>query len=199
MWGLLLLLLVGTTFAQESGDYAQDNSDQLIKAANEDDDNFESFDIDDDEDEFNYKDLSLGQESVCIKPNFTEKAEGVMCPDKGTCSHHIFITPNCFGKAQRICRCRRGNLSSIHNAGSNNNLQCFLKKSCRNISYVWIGVWKKNSCFPYGNVDRSRLNYTNWACGENKTHGEWCVAMNVQTGQWFTLKCSTQLPFVCTF
>ncbi|XP_040292215.1 bone marrow proteoglycan-like [Bufo bufo] len=199
MWGLLLLLLVGTTFAQGSGDYVQDNSDQLIKAANEDDDNFESFDTDDYEDEFNDKDLSLGQESVCIKPNFTEKAEGVMCPDKGTCGYHIFFSPRRFGKAQKICRCRRGNLSSIHNAGSNNNLLCFLRRTCRNISYVWIGVKKRNSCFPYGNVDGSRLNYTNWACGQNRRHGKWCVAMNVQTGQWFTLKCRTRLPFVCTF
>ncbi|XP_075705362.1 proteoglycan 3-like [Rhinoderma darwinii] len=201
MLSLLLLLLVGTTFAQESGDYAEENFDQLIKVTNDEGNNFESFDEanDEKEDECDENGLSLSQESDNIEPDVTEKAEDAVCPDKGTCSYHVFFASRTFQRARRICRCRRGNLSSIHSYGTNNFLRRFLRKTCRNISYVWIGVWKRNTCFPYRNIDRSRLDYANWASGQRKSYGRWCVAMNLHTGQWFSLRCRTRLPFLCTF
>lgn len=195
MLGLLLLLLVGTTLAQESGDYAQENAEELMMAANEEDDNIaETFDDAYDEEECDDKDPSLR-----IEPDATVEAEDADCPDKGKCGFHVFSSPRPFLKAQRTCRCRRGNLASIHNCGKNGYLRELVRKTCTNVTYVWIGVWKRRRCSPYRNVDRSSLNYTNWACGQRKSRGRWCTAMNTQTGQWFSFSCRTRLPFVCSY
>ncbi|XP_077113670.1 bone marrow proteoglycan-like isoform X2 [Ranitomeya variabilis] len=186
MWKLLLLLLVGTACAQESGDYEQENDDQLIKVATNEDNIHELLDEDNDEDE--------------LDEDFTEKAENEACPHNGTChQYHVFTQLHCFNKAKEICRCRRGNLSSTHSCTANSNLQQYLKINARNFSYVWIGVWKNTLCDPYSTVDGSKLNYANWACNQNKTSGRWCVAMCVNTGKWYSFGCNKRLPFVCTY
>ncbi|XP_066442772.1 bone marrow proteoglycan [Eleutherodactylus coqui] len=193
MLRLLLLLLVGSAIAQESGDYAPQKEDQLIKAANEEVDHFDESPDEANEEEEDEKDVSLCQENELIEPDFTENAT---CPRR---RFHFFSANRGFFKAQHICRCRRGSLSSIHNWGTNNLLRTFLSASYKNGAYVWIGVWKRNSCFPYRNIDGSRLNYTNWGWGQRKVRGRWCTAMNIRSGQWFSLKCHSRLPFVCTY
>ncbi|XP_073537361.1 bone marrow proteoglycan-like [Phyllobates terribilis] len=199
MWKLLLLLLVGTACAQESGDYEQENNDQLIKVDTNEDNINELFNEDNDEDELDEEDLSLNEESDHIETDFTEKAEDAACPNKGTCGYHVFTKPRCFPRARKICRRRRGNLSSLHSCTANSYLQCFLKKSVRNSGYVWIGVWKNKSCRPYRTIDGSKLNYDNWACNQRKSRGHWCVAMCVSTGKWYSFRCRHRLPFVCTY
>ncbi|XP_073414905.1 bone marrow proteoglycan-like [Dendrobates tinctorius] len=202
MWKLLLLLLVGTTCAQESGEsgnFEQEIDDQFIKVATNEDNIHELLDEDSNEDEMDEEDLSLSQEIDQIEPDFTKKAEDEACPDKGTCGYHVVTKPHCFTKAMKICRCRTGNLSSLHCSTANSQLQCFLKKNVRNSGYVWIGVWKNKLCRPYHTVDGSNLNYTNWACNQKKARGRWCVAMCVNTGKWYSFHCRQRLPFVCTY
>ncbi|KAM4031681.1 bone marrow proteoglycan-like [Anomaloglossus baeobatrachus] len=204
MWRFLLLLLVGTAFAQESGesgDFDQkDDDDQLIKVPNNEVNNVnnESFDEEDDEEELD-EDLSLSQEIDEIEPDFTEKADSAACPDKGTCGYHVFSQPRCFQGARRTCRHRRGNLSTLHSSQANSYLQCFLKRSVRNSSFVWIGVWKNKSCRPYRTIDGSKWNYANWGCNQRKARGRWCVAMCTRSGKWYSFRCKKRLPFVCTY
>ncbi|XP_073537348.1 snaclec purpureotin subunit beta-like [Phyllobates terribilis] len=198
MWKLLLLLLVGTACAQESGDYEQENGDQLMKVATNEDNIHELFD-EYNEDELDEEDLSLSQESDHIEPDFTEKAEHTACPDKGTYKYHIFQESSDFHIATNFCHNRSGNLSSVHNFDENSYLQSLLKESVKNTKYAWLGVWKKGSFSNYRNLDGSNLDYVNWGSGQRKLIGEWCVAMKTNTGQWFTHKCNKQLPFVCTY
>ncbi|KAM4032690.1 proteoglycan 3-like [Anomaloglossus baeobatrachus] len=198
MWKLLLLLLVGTICAQESGDYEQENDEQLIKVATNEDHFHESFDEFHNEDESGEEDLSLNQESD-MEPDFTEKAEYSVCSDNGNCKYHVSQQSSGFHTASTSCRNLSGNLSSVHSFDENSNLQRLLKRSLKNSHYVWIGVWKKGTLSNYRNLDGSDLDYVRWGCGQRKFLGEWCVAMNTNNGQWFSYKCSTQLPFVCTY
>ncbi|XP_069608928.1 bone marrow proteoglycan-like isoform X2 [Ranitomeya imitator] len=198
MWKLLLLLLVGTACAQESGDYEQEN-DQLIKVATNEDNIHELLDEDNDEDELDEEDLSLSQEIDQIELDFTEKAENEACPHNGTCHYRVFTKPHCFNKAKKICRSHRGNLSSVHSCTANRDLQWYIKLKASNVRYAWIGVWKSKLCRPYSTVDGSKLNYANWACNQNKTRGRWCVAMCVNTGKWYSFSCHKRLPSVCTY
>ncbi|KAM4031389.1 uncharacterized protein ACNLHF_018854 isoform 2-T2 [Anomaloglossus baeobatrachus] len=143
MWKLLLLLFAGAAFAQESGNYPEEIDDQFIKAASDEDDFFsEPYDQYNELDE---EDLSLDEESHHIKPNFTEKAEDAACPNKATCSYHVFFRHRRFYRATRVCRNWRGDLSSIHSSRINSFLQRFVKGIVKNSSYVWIGIWKKKT------------------------------------------------------
>ncbi|XP_056387722.1 C-type isolectin Sp-CL4-like [Hyla sarda] len=196
MLSLLLLLLVGATFAQESGDFAVENSDQLSKAANDED---EKLDDAYNEMESDEKDLDLSEENHRIKPKFTEKAVGDVCPNKGTCINHFFPTPRQFFVAQRICHSYGGDLSSIHNLKTNTSLKRFVWRCSTNVNFVWIGVWKRNTSSPYRNIDGSTLDYTNWAEGLCRNYGQWCAAMNIHTGRWRSVNCNTQLPYLCTY
>ncbi|KAG8544390.1 hypothetical protein GDO81_022584 [Engystomops pustulosus] len=201
MFTFLLLLLVGTALAQESGDSVPETFiDKLDKAAGDEVDVIDkTFDKDYGEEKWDEEDLSLNEEDERMEPEISEKAEDSECPNKGTCRYHVFRQPRPFGCAHRICRCRRGNLSSIHSCSANTGLANVLKRTCLNASFVWIGVIKRNRCVPYCNVDGSSLNYANWGCGQPKRGGTWCVAMNRYTGKWVSLNCNTRLPFVCTF
>ncbi|XP_073537346.1 proteoglycan 3-like [Phyllobates terribilis] len=190
MWKLLLLLVVGTTLAQESGDYPQEIDDQLLRVAN---------DEYNDENELDEEDLSVNEESDCIEPDFTEKAEDAACPNKATCSYHIFFRPRRFYRATRVCRNWRGDLSSIHSSKINSYLQRFLRGIVKNSSYVWIGIWKKKTRRSYWNIDGTKWSYTNFAAKQRKSSGRWCVAMNINSGKWYSLNCQTELPFICAF
>ncbi|XP_056387723.1 galactose-specific lectin nattectin-like [Hyla sarda] len=184
MLRLLLLLLVGTAFAQ-SGEF-KENSDHLSEDAYN-------------EMESDEKDLDLSLKSDHIKPDFTEKAVGDVCPNKGTCVYHVFFTPTQFFAALSVCRKAGGNLSSIHNWHTNYFLQKFLSKGSRNSNFVWIGVWKSNRSSRYWNIDESPLDYTNWQSGRRIVSGQWCTAINIHTGKWWSINCNTQLPFLCSY
>ncbi|KAM4031607.1 proteoglycan 3-like [Anomaloglossus baeobatrachus] len=199
MWKLLLLLLVGTACAQESGDYEQENDEQLIKVATNEDHFHESSDEFHNEEESGEEDLSLSQESDHMEPDFTEKAEYSVCSGNGKCQYHAFRSSLTYHKALGACRNRRGYLSSIHSYSENNNLQKLLKRSVNNSRYVWIGVYKRGTFSSYKNLDGSELDYVHWGCGQRKIFGQRCVAMNTKSGQWFSFRCHTKLPFVCTY
>ncbi|XP_056387720.1 bone marrow proteoglycan-like [Hyla sarda] len=205
MLRLLLLLLVGAAFAQESGDFALENSDELIKAVNDEDEKLdEAFDdaYDEEDEKTDEKDLSLSQEIDHIEPDFTEKTEGDLCINKDTCgTYHVFLRPTRFFRAQRICRCKGGSLSSIHNCKTNNFLRILMTRTCRNVSFAWIGVWKRNRRSRFCNIDGSKLDYTNWGCEKRRCRPRrrWCVAMNVRTGKWRALRCNVRLPFICSY
>ncbi|XP_075071572.1 proteoglycan 3-like [Mixophyes fleayi] len=145
-------------------------------------------------------DLLTSDLSLCHNAT-VEKGTGHtdICPDKGTCSFHVFSIRRFFGRAQKICRRHRGTLSSIHSCNANNQVRCLAKRACVNQNLVWIGVRKHRRNCNYINVDRSRLNYTNWACGQRKRCGKWCTALNLSTGKWVSRRCRARLPFVCTY
>ncbi|XP_075071555.1 bone marrow proteoglycan-like [Mixophyes fleayi] len=203
MFRLLLLLLVGTIYAQESENYVygdieeradQDDIEDTADPGSQDDGSDMS-------DVLLTSDLSHCQSHECHNATLViEKGLGHTgaCPDKGSCHYRVFNCLRDFWTAQRSCKCRRGNLSSLHNFRANNQVRCLGKRTCRNQHYAWIGMYKANSCRGYANVDGSRLDYTNWAYGQFRRCGTWCTAMNLSNGQWFSLSCNTRLPFVCT-
>ncbi|XP_075144275.1 snaclec 3-like [Leptodactylus fuscus] len=202
---LLLLLLVGTAFAQESGDDTQENfADKLMETSQDESDNMEeTFDEaegeNESEDEWDGNDLSMLEEYDNLKPDFTENAEDSECPEKGRCRYHIFLNPKSFLWAWFTCLRRKGNLASIHSSRANLFLARAFRRHVRNSIYVWIGVAKGRKQSRYCNVDGSRLNYSNWSCGNRKRRGLWCVAMNKLTGKWVSLSCHRKLPYVCTY
>ncbi|KAM4032691.1 C-type lectin BpLec-like [Anomaloglossus baeobatrachus] len=193
MWKLLLLLLVGMIYAQESGDYAQKNN-QMIK------DKFHgSFEEYKDEDGPDGEDFSLGQDSDRIKPDFTVKAEDDACPDKVKCVYQLFTTHKSYNDAEKVCRNWSGHLTSIHHFKSNSFVQGYLMKHIRNNSYVWIGVWKPYANGSYCNIDGRKLDYTNFEYNHQRVKGRWCVAMDISNGLWYSFHCRSQLAFVCTY
>ncbi|XP_075071556.1 proteoglycan 3-like [Mixophyes fleayi] len=197
MFRLLLLLLVGTIYAQESENYAygeersdQDNTEDTADPGSPDDGSDMS-------DVLPTTDLSHCHLHKCHNTTLVI-AKGLgragVCPDKGTCHYHVFNCPRIFWTAQYACRCSRGNLSSIHNYWANNQVRYLAQRTCTNHHYAWIGVYKVNSIYGTANVDRSRVDYTNWASGQLTS----CTAINLSNGQWYSLNCNTNLPFICT-
>ncbi|XP_073537347.1 bone marrow proteoglycan-like [Phyllobates terribilis] len=193
MWKLLLLLLVGTVCAQESGDHDQENN-RMIKVSDKFHESIEEYN---DEKGSWGEDLSLGQDSDHIKPNFT--VENAACADKGKCVYQLFTTSNCYNDAEKVCRNWSGHLTSIHSFRENSVVQGYLMRYIRNSSYVWIGIWKPNACRPYQNIDGSKWNYSNWESRQQRSSGHWCVAMDISNGMWYSFHCRTRLSFVCTY
>ncbi|KAM5140475.1 bone marrow proteoglycan-like [Mantella aurantiaca] len=192
MYRLLLLLLVGTNYAQEPEDWSQKDSNEISEPKGQVNDC-------DKPDTLETSPLSAHQLKPCH--NVTNEVNNVfseICPDKSTCHYQVVNFPINFFQAKHSCKSRRGNLSSIHNVCANDQIRCVGKRTCANQQYVWIGVSKfVNSCV-YRNVDGSALNYSRFACGQCRTVGTWCVAMNLSSGLWYTFNCLTKLPFVCT-
>ncbi|XP_073451329.1 proteoglycan 3-like [Aquarana catesbeiana] len=176
---LLLLLLLGTAYAQEPGGVEND-ADELVDPSSQEDEN----DMPDDLEE---TDLNDCQFEACHNISLEGRSEA-------TCHYRLYTRARKFRKALRFCRRHRGNLCSIHNACVNNQMRALAR--CRNQSLVWIGLWKP--CRRgYCNVDGSCVNWANFGCRQRKGKGKWCVALNVATGQWVSLKCRTRLPFIC--
>ncbi|XP_018424291.1 PREDICTED: bone marrow proteoglycan [Nanorana parkeri] len=194
MYRLLLLLLVGTisAHAQEPEDCPQDDSNEIT-------------DLDGVE---NNCDMPGALETTPLDDSQLEQCDNVTvqvkkgsdhsCPDKSNCYYQAFNCPTTFAWAQHSCRCRSGKLSSVHNLGVNNQIRCVAQRACSNRHYAWIGVWKPGNSCAYVNADGSRVNYSNFASGQRRTYGTWCVAMNLSSGLWYTFNCDTSLPFICT-
>ncbi|XP_073451336.1 proteoglycan 3-like [Aquarana catesbeiana] len=195
MYHLLLLLLLGTIYAQEPDDCSQDDS--MSQDEIEDPNGQENYgDMPDTLETTHLNDCLLGKcHNASIEKN---KRFGDVCPDKSTCSYQAFNCLKKFAWAVYSCVCRRGNLSSISNVWANNQIRCVAQRACPNQHYAWIGVWKPYDYSYYVNVNGSRLPYSNFACGQYRTHGVWCVAINLSNGLWYSLNCFTSLPFVCT-
>ncbi|XP_040176977.1 proteoglycan 3-like [Rana temporaria] len=195
MYPLLLLLLLGTIYAQEPDDCSQDDS-------------MSQDEIEDPNGQENHCDMPDTLETTPLNDCQLEKCHNVsiqinnifgdVCPDKSTCRYQAFNCPTTFRRAQHSCRCRRGNLSSVSNGCANNRIRCFVRRSCSNRQYAWIGVWKPANSCAYVNANGSRLTYTNFAPGQYRRCGSWCVAMNLSNGKWYTFNCCTSLAFVCT-
>ncbi|XP_075071553.1 galactose-specific lectin nattectin-like [Mixophyes fleayi] len=200
MFRLLLLLLVGTIYAQESENYGdleersdQDDIEDTTDPGSQDDGSDMSGDLP-------TSDLSHCQSHKCRNANMViEQGTGHVdvCPHKGPCFYLAFNWQKDYWSAQRECKSRRGNLSSIHSLWANNQVRRLGKSLCTNQKYAWIGVNKANSGSRYTNVDRSRLDYTNWGKGHPRNQGTWCTAMYLSNGLWVSLNCKTQLSFVC--
>ncbi|XP_073451327.1 uncharacterized protein [Aquarana catesbeiana] len=116
------------------------------------------------------------------------------CDSEATCHYKLYTCRKNFRSAQHVCRCQRGNLCSIRNSCVNNRLRAFARRY--NQKLVWIGVWRP--CFRrYRNIDGRRLGYTNFGCRQRKRIGKWCVALNISTGKWISVKCWKKLPYIC--
>ncbi|XP_077309974.1 bone marrow proteoglycan-like [Lithobates pipiens] len=176
---LLLLLLLGTVYAQEPGGVEND-AEELVDPRSQEDEN----DMPDDLEE---TDLNDCQFKTCHNITLEGHSEA-------TCHYRLYTSARRFGQARRFCRCHRGNLCSIHNACVNNQMRALAR--CHNQSLVWIGLWKPR-CRKYHHVDGSRVSWANFGCGQRKGRGKWCVALNVATGQWISLRCRTRLSFIC--
>ncbi|XP_063819451.1 bone marrow proteoglycan-like [Pseudophryne corroboree] len=210
MFRLLLLLLVGTIYAQELDAYDHSKAETAVHGDLEEtavqgdleetavQGDLEETVVQEDLEETACTDSQEDESDISddLQTSDQDKCHNVgVFPGKGTCSYRVFRRLRKFWRAQHICRCSRGNLSSLHSFGANNQVRCLVKRKCTNLSYAWIGVYKVNNCVR--NVDGSRVNYTNWSCGLNQSTGR-CVAMNLSTGRWVFLPCNTRLPFVCT-
>ncbi|XP_025308017.1 bone marrow proteoglycan-like isoform X2 [Canis lupus familiaris] len=105
-----------------------------------------------------------------------------------------------FNKAQRVCRrCYRGNLASIHSAGSNCQIQNTVR--CLNQGQVWIGGtvrgWGPFRHFSW--VDGSGWNYATWAAGQPAFYSGRCVSFCTKGGRWRINRCGRRLPFICAY
>ncbi|XP_072280122.1 proteoglycan 3-like [Pyxicephalus adspersus] len=192
MYCLLLILLVGTLYAQEPENCCQDHSKELADSDSQEN-NCEMNDT--------LETTSMGNCQLEQCHNVTEevnKQSGDICPGKSTCHLQAFNCPRGFWWAQRSCKCHRGKLSSVGNSCVNNQVRCVAQRACTNQQYAWIGVWKPGNSCTYKNVDGRGLAYTNFACGQRRTCGVWCVAINLSNGLWYTFNCCTHLPYVCT-
>ncbi|KAM4636589.1 bone marrow proteoglycan-like [Discoglossus pictus] len=199
MFGLFFFLLfVGTICAQESGDDSLDNiiTDNEPSTCNvqcETEDELENGIPNDCQMEECHNATVEYDENMALDKDKE-------CSGKVDCPHYRYIgCARSFNWAARYCRCRRGNLSSIHNWHTNAVLARFAVRKNRRARFAWIGVRKTCRRRRYFCVDRSRLDYTNWACGQRKRCGAWCTAMNVYSGRWYSLRCHTRLPFFCTY
>ncbi|XP_075071558.1 proteoglycan 3-like [Mixophyes fleayi] len=190
MFRLLLLLLVGTIYAQESEAADQGDLEETADTDCQED----GSDLTDD---LLTSDLSLCHNATLELDKGTGDSD--ICADKRRCKYHVFRRKRVFWKAQRSCRRHRGNLCSIHSRVANNRLRCLARRRAANQNLVWIGVWKSKNIRQYKDVDRSRMNYTNWGCRQRKRCGTWCTALNVSTGKWISITCTAHLPFVCTY
>ncbi|XP_068114388.1 bone marrow proteoglycan [Hyperolius riggenbachi] len=192
---LLLLLFVGAIYAQEKHDLIQ--KDDLADHYSQDDDNKLQDDLDL-QDDLELKDdleKTPDDDFQLQKPlNATvELMQGNSV--EGTCTYTIYTAARNFYAARRFCNCNHGRMASIHSACTN-RLVRNLGRSV-NQGYVWIGVWKPRRCRGYRNVDNSRLDYTNFAWGQCRRHGRWCVAMYAGNGLWYSVDCRVRLPFIC--
>ncbi|XP_069835424.1 proteoglycan 3-like [Dendropsophus ebraccatus] len=196
MLHLLLLLLAGTILAEECGDCPQDDLQTAIVP----DVKLNKCNLPE-----TLENTPVGdcQMDTCRNVSLDLKCgseHGNLSPGKATCHMRIFTCPKSFAFARTFCRCHRGRLSSIHSYCANNNVRVAAQRSCANrYGWVWIGVYKPYSYCRYINADGSRLDYTNWACGQPHKCGAWCTALNLANGQWYSISCCYQLPFVCTF
>ncbi|XP_073446026.1 C-type isolectin Sp-CL4-like [Dendrobates tinctorius] len=200
MLHLLLLLLVGTVFAEKPDDCPQDHQEEhIVPGISEDKcdmpEVIENTPLSDCKME-KCQNVSLDGTSVELKCGTKLSHK---CHSKGTCSYHFSSCPRTFSQAQEYCRCNRGNLSSIHSSCINEYVRRQAQCAFGNqFKYLWIGVYKNCSSSQYINVDGSALDYTNWACGYPQMCGTWCTALNLSDGKWYTFNCCTRLPFVCT-
>ncbi|CAI9605791.1 unnamed protein product [Staurois parvus] len=177
---LLLLLLLGTVYAQEPEYCFEDDVDELVNPSSQEDDN----DVPEDPEEMDPKDLKLEM----------SHNTSLECDSEATCHYRLYTRGKSFSKAQTVCKSHKGNLCSIRNSCINSRLRAFVRRY--NQKLAWIGVWKP-SCCGYRNIDGQKLKYTNFARRQRKTLGRWCVALNVATGKWISVSCSKQLPYIC--
>ncbi|XP_053547653.1 proteoglycan 3 [Bombina bombina] len=194
-----LLLVVGAISAQESGDESSGELDEFLSDAEP-----STCDQCKPEDE-----LDIDSPIDCEAEDYhnvtvefdKDMADAKVCPGKAGCSFRFFRRRRSFRRARRVCRCRHGQLSSIHNARTNRVLARtarHVRRFRRVIRYAWIGVWKRCWRRRYTCVDHTRLNYTNWARRQIHRCGSWCTALNIRTGRWVSLRCKLHLPFFCT-
>ncbi|KAM4034921.1 bone marrow proteoglycan-like [Anomaloglossus baeobatrachus] len=201
MLHLVLLLLVGTIFAEKPDDCPQDHEENTIVPGIKEDkcdmpEIIENSPLDDCQMD-RCKNASLDATSVGLKCG---TKHGDKCRSKGTCAYRIISCPRTFPQAQAFCRCHRGSLSSIHNHCVNSYVRLLAQRTFGNrFGFVWIGVYKNCNSNQYVNADGSRLNYTKWAYGYPKRCGTWCTALNLANGQWYNFNCCYRLPFVCTY
>ncbi|XP_053547654.1 proteoglycan 3 [Bombina bombina] len=193
-----LLLVVGAISAQESGDFSSGESpDDFIS-----DEEPTIYDNDHETPD----ELDNDSPNDCHMENYhnvtvefdEEVADAKVCPGKADCSYRYFISARSFYQARRACRCRRGQMSSIHRQSTNSLLARTARRANRRTTFAWIGARKGWWKCSYYFVDGTRFDYTNWACGYPKANGRWCIAINVRTGKWVSLRCHTRLPFFCT-
>ncbi|XP_068114392.1 proteoglycan 3-like [Hyperolius riggenbachi] len=198
---LLLLLLVGAIYAQENH-IQNDDFDELVDSYNQDNNNLK--------DDLDLKDDLALQDDLYLKDDLekthdddfhlqeplnatVELKEGNSV--EGTCTYTIYTAARNFLASRHFCSCNHGSMASIHSTRINTLLRN-LGRSV-NSGLAWIGVWKPWLCGGYCNVDRSRLDYTNFARGQRRHYGRWCVAMNTRNGQWYSVNCGVRLPFIC--
>ncbi|XP_069835425.1 snaclec agglucetin subunit beta-1-like [Dendropsophus ebraccatus] len=196
MLHLLLLLLVGTISARESGMCPQDAQDKRIVPNVE----LNKCDMPGTLENTHKNDCQM---DTCHNVSLNLKCgsrHGNMFPGKATCNIRLFTSARTFADAQKFCRCHRGHLSSIHNYQTDNSVRTLAQRGCGNsYSWLWIGVYKPYAGHQYINEDGTKLDYTHWAWLNPHMCGSWCTAIYLPTGQWFSIHCCYVLPFVCTF
>nr|Q63189.1 RecName: Full=Bone marrow proteoglycan; Short=BMPG; AltName: Full=Proteoglycan 2; Contains: RecName: Full=Eosinophil granule major basic protein; Short=EMBP; Short=MBP; Flags: Precursor [Rattus norvegicus]BAA09129.1 eosinophil major basic protein precursor [Rattus norvegicus] len=108
--------------------------------------------------------------------------------------------PECFNKAQLVCRsCYRGTLASIHSFSVNFRIQSFVRGI--NQGQVWIGgrIVGWGRCKRFRWIDGSSWNFAYWAAGQPRRGGGRCVTLCTRGGHWRRSGCGKRRPFICAY
>ncbi|CAH2321551.1 proteoglycan 3 [Pelobates cultripes] len=178
---LLMLFLVGSVSAQTSGEEAEEDCDAQ-----------ENTEI---------SLLSEGNSEECQNVSVTldKTTYPKICPGDEKCHYRFFGQCTTFSRAQRRCRRLHGNVSSIHSLCANNYIARFVRCINRHVRFVWIGVIRGGCLRRIRNVDGSKIDFTNWACGQPGHNHKLCTAINICNGKWYSFNCNARLPSICTF
>nr|XP_033775705.1 bone marrow proteoglycan [Geotrypetes seraphini] len=183
---ILLLLLLGTVSAQESGEKDLEEMDDNKMDSLTD----ENRGTKEEEEEMNLDCQEKCEENSVV----IESSE--ICNGSETCSYRIFLCRQTFTQAQDTCKCFRGQLVSIRSSSINRSILRIVKKQ-NTRSDFWIGLWKSSRSRNFRWVDGSCTSYQNWADEEPKRSGMRCVNMGRKNGKWHTSRCTERLPFIC--
>ncbi|CAJ0926597.1 unnamed protein product, partial [Mesorhabditis belari] len=93
----------------------------------------------------------------------------------------------------------QGQLVQPKNAYENQQAALLVNPSLLYSNLTYIGVEKLEVNGEWSYVDGTELVYKNWATNEpSENPAKSCAAIGV-TGDWWTVDCDRELPFICTY
>ncbi|XP_029431485.1 eosinophil granule major basic protein 1-like [Rhinatrema bivittatum] len=189
---VLLLLLLGTISAQESG------QGDLEELSDKEMDSLERENCTAQCEEEEAAAPTSDCQAECKEDGLP--IEGLeLCSDAKTRRYRMYPCCQTFEQAQCTCRRNGGQLASIHNLCINNQLTVKARSLNIRLPSPWIGAQKACRSRNFAWTDRSGWNYRHWACGEPRICGRKCVTLDRNGGWWHTSQCGTRRPFICEF
>ncbi|XP_076824515.1 macrophage mannose receptor 1-like [Clavelina lepadiformis] len=136
---------------------------------------------------------------LCTGPKYCEAG---WYEYKGHCLKIGCTVPSTWQKAQQMCKDVGGNLARIQDASENNLIMSHLQvlSIFYNITNIWIGFNDIKHEMQFEWDDGAKPTFTNWDREQpNDVLGNSdCVKMDLSTGRWNDIDCSTRLFHICS-